>query len=80
VLEFTLPAGYQLDYVPPPVELTSEFGTYLAKIRIENNKLIYSRKLILQSGEHAPDTYESLIRFFKRIHNADNAKLVLVKQ
>ncbi|MDQ4141225.1 MAG: DUF3857 domain-containing protein, partial [Bacteroidota bacterium] len=80
VVTYQLPKGYQLDYIPAPVDIQTVFGRFQTKAEVNNNELIYSRKLTLQQGEHSPEVYEQLISFFKKVVDSDHEKLILKKQ
>jgi len=79
-IRYELPADYKADYIPQPVELKSEFGSFLAKATLEGNQLIFSRQLTLKQGEFSPETYDQFISFLKKVADTDKSKFVLVKK
>ncbi|MGV3504014.1 MAG: DUF3857 domain-containing protein [Adhaeribacter sp.] len=79
-VRFALPEGFQPDYLPPAVSLQNEFGTYTAKAELQGNELVYSRLLVLNSGEFAPDSYGKFHAFLKKVVDADGQKFVLAKK
>lgn len=79
VLTYQLPTGFQPEAMPQAVELQTAFGQYVAKAELKANQVIYTRRLHLYQGEHAPETYEKLVHFLKQVVDKDNEKLVLVK-
>lgn len=42
---FEIPQGYNLNYIPPDKEISMDFANYYCNYTIENNRLIYSRRL-----------------------------------
>ena len=78
-ISYDLPADYKPDYIPQPIELKSDFGSFLAKARLEGNQLIFSRQLTLKQGEYSPETYDQFVSFLKKVVDADRSKFVLVK-
>jgi len=79
-ISYDLPADYRPDYIPQPVELNSEFGSFLAKSSLEGNQLVFSRQLTLKQGEFSPETYDQLVSFLKKVADADRSQFVLVKK
>ena len=79
-IQYNLPADFKLDYIPQTVEINSAFGSYQAKATLQGNKLIFTRRLLLKQGEYAPDTYEQLVDFLKKVVAADTQKFVLAKK
>ena len=45
-----LPAGFEVDELPDPVKLQTEFGTYSAVHSVENGNLVYTRLLSLRGA------------------------------
>ncbi|MCO4293475.1 DUF3857 domain-containing protein [Solitalea sp. MAHUQ-68] len=75
---YEVPVGYSLESKPNDVSLKSEFGEFTASVKLENNQLIYSRKLIRNEGRFAPEKYNALLDFLTAIAKSDKAKVVLV--
>jgi Transglutaminase-like superfamily len=42
-IEITLPAGYQVDEVPPPVDVDYPFGSYRSKTEMSGDAVVYTR-------------------------------------
>jgi hypothetical protein len=79
-IRFVLPAGFKLEYIPPAVTLRNEFGSFSAQAELQGNELVYTRKLVLNQGEFAPETYEQLYTFLKKVADADQEKFVLIRK
>jgi transglutaminase-like putative cysteine protease len=79
-IRFVLPAGFKPEYIPPAVTLRNEFGSFSARAELQGNELVYTRKLVLNQGEFAPETYEQLYTFLKKVADADQEKFVLIRK
>jgi hypothetical protein len=78
--EIELPAGYKPESVPQDVTLQTKFGTYKSSVRVQGNKLVYTRTIERSSGRYPSSDYESLSAFYAAIYKADRSKVVLVKE
>ena len=74
---FKLPAGYRIEYLPPQVELSSDFGQFSAKVEQANGMVIYHRCLKVVEGRYDVSTYNEFYDFYSKIVKSDKAKLVL---
>lgn len=79
-IRYTLPDGFRPEYIPAAVSLRNEFGSFSARAELQGNELVYSRKLVLNQGEFAPETYELLHSFLKKVADADLEKFVLIRK
>jgi hypothetical protein len=80
-ISFTLPEGFHVDSMPDKKEVTSPFGTYDIVAVIEDNGTIsYTRKLIMNKGIYAPDTYDAYRSFLKKIAKLDKTKVLLTQK
>jgi len=75
-----LPAGYEPENIPKPVEIKSKFGEYSSKTTVEKQQLIYVRSVSQNSGLYPPAAFEELRQYYLSIQKADRAKVVLVKK
>lgn len=78
--EIELPAGYKPESVPQDVLLKTKFGTYKSSVRVQGNKVLYTRSIERTSGRYPASDYESLSDFYAAIYKADRSKVVLVKE
>lgn len=78
-ITYTLPKGYKVEFVPKDVVLESEFGRYTANVTVKEDKIIYKRTQLINSNKYAPEKYQSLVDFYKKIYLADKQKAVLAK-
>ncbi|MGV3640451.1 MAG: DUF3857 domain-containing protein [Adhaeribacter sp.] len=79
-IRFALPEGFQPDYLPPGLSLQNEFGSYTTKTELQGNEVVYTRLMVLNQGEYAPDSYEKFHAFLKKVVDADGQKFVLLKK
>jgi len=77
--QITLPAGYVIDELPPPVELQSRYGTYKATIRADRDNLVLVRSLQLLSATVPASDYETIRSFYEKITQTEQIPLVLRK-
>jgi len=79
-VEYTIPEAIYPEFVPPPVKIKSRFGEYEATYQLEQGKIIYTRKMKMNTGEFPAESYSEFIEFFKSINKADNVKVVFVNK
>jgi hypothetical protein len=75
-----LPAGFSVDEVPDAVKIETPFGSYVTSYEVNDNQLIFKRKLSQQATTISPADYETVRRFFESIRAAENAPVVLAKK
>jgi len=75
-----VPAGFQVESLPAPVQLTTAFGTYSAQIqKLADGTLQYVRNLRMPHTRFPRTDYPAYVEFRRKINAADKAQLVLVK-
>jgi Domain of Unknown Function with PDB structure (DUF3857)/Transglutaminase-like superfamily len=77
--DITLPAGYVVDELPPPVEIKYDFGDYRSKVDITGNTLHYRRSFEIKQVRVPMAQVEKLKEFFTRIE-ADERSSAVLKQ
>ncbi|MEQ9425005.1 MAG: DUF3857 and transglutaminase domain-containing protein [Cyclobacteriaceae bacterium] len=75
---YQLPQGMHPEYIPEPVNIESEFGTYSSEVINQEGQLIYVRKLVRNKGRFPAESYEGLRSFYLEISKHDNTKSVMV--
>jgi len=78
--EIKIPAGYRPEAVSPGTTLDSKFGRYTSTVRVEDDKIVYSRRLEKFSGRWPATMYGDLVNFYEQLYKADNSRIVLVKK
>jgi hypothetical protein len=79
-IKYRLPEGIYPEFMPPPVKLTSRFGEYEATFTLDQDKLIYIRRVKMNKGEFPPESYNELIEFYRNLSKADNTKMVFLSK
>jgi hypothetical protein len=78
-ITFNIPAGYKLNKIPLNVHLVKPFGVYDATMTLNNNRLLYKRKIKINDGTYNKDVYDDLVDFFQEVAGSDNYTVSLVK-
>lgn len=76
---YELPEGYQVETLPPPVEITNEFGSYQCFTQMKEGKIVLIRHMEIYKGVKGPEKYNEFREFLEKIAASDNSKCVLVK-
>lgn len=79
-IRFHIPESIYPEFMPEAVKIVSRFGEYEASFKVEAGLLVYTRKLKMNKGEFAPETYNQLVDFYKSISKADNIKMVFLSK
>jgi hypothetical protein len=75
-----IPTGYAPENAIKDVVLKSAFGKYHAAVKLDGDKLIYTRTMEKYSGIFPASEYAEMVRFYEAVFKADRVKLVLVKR
>jgi len=79
-IRYRLPEGIYPEFMPQPVKLSSRFGEYEATFTLDQDNLIYIRKLKVNNGEFPPESYNELVEFYRNLNKADNTKMVFLSK
>jgi len=66
--------------MPQTAKLTSRFGEYEATFTLDQDNLIYIRKLKMNKGEFPAESYNELVEFYRNVNKADNTKMVFLSK
>lgn len=75
-----IPTGYKTESVPKDISLQSKFGTYSVNCKVLADKIIYYRKMQLDSGVYPAASYNELVNFYQSVYQSDRTRIVLVKE
>jgi hypothetical protein len=75
-----LPANYSIESGFDTKSFDALFGSYKTTLKMEGDKLVYTRKELRRVGQFPADKYAELVSFFNNISKADAAKIVLIKK
>jgi len=75
-----VPGGYITESMPQPVKLESKFGKYSCSVKVEGDKIYYTRLYEKNKSRFPASDYAELVKFQEQIYKADRTKIVLVKK
>jgi hypothetical protein len=75
---YTLPKGYNVEFKPVGVKISSQFGEYNASVNVEGNKMVYIRTMSMPKGRFPAATFAEFTEFLKKVVKEDNMQVVLV--
>lgn len=76
---YVLPQNLAVEVMPKDIEIKNNFGIYQASVKQNNNKLIYSRKFILNNGTYPAEKYLDFADFISTVSSSDQMKAVFKK-
>ena len=79
-VRFKLPAGFDVDEVPDPVKIDSEFGSYTASYEVKDGQLLYTRKLVQRAATIPANRYADVRAFFGRVRASEESPVVLARK
>lgn len=75
---YNLPDEIEKNLLPESdKKLKSIFGEYTCRTILDDRKLIFHRKLVMNEGTFPPETYAEFFKFTTEVNTADNLKLIL---
>jgi hypothetical protein len=77
---FVLPAGFVVDEVPTPVNLTTPFGKYSTQYEVKDGKLLFTRSLIMTRTSVPVEKYGEVRDFYSKMLEAEQAPVVLMRK
>jgi len=75
--DITLPAGYEVDELPAPVNVDYPFGSYHSKTIVEGNALKYTRRYEIKQVSVPVSQVEDLKKFYRIIASDERNNAVL---
>jgi len=78
-ITYILPTGYRPDMEPLNINLKKPFGSFRVTVVINDNKLVYKRRVQIIDGNYSKDKYADLVEFYQTIADADSYNVTLVK-
>ena len=75
-----LPSGFAVDEKPADVKLETEFGSYEASWTVEDEKLVFSRRMETRNAVVEPENYQTVRDFYAAILHAEQTPVVLARQ
>jgi hypothetical protein len=68
-----LPAGYEVEQLPDPIDIDIGAARYQASFIQAEGRVIYERRLVVDAITFKVDQYDTVKAFFDRVHQADRA-------
>jgi hypothetical protein len=75
--EITMPAGYEVDDLPPPVDMDYSFASYHSKTEASGNKLKYTRTFEIKELSVPMSKMDDLRKFYRVISSDERNTAVL---
>jgi len=79
-IRYHLPEGIYPEFLPNPIKLKNQFGEYEATFKLDQDNLLYIRRVKMNKGEFPAESYTELIEFYRSINKADNTKIVFLSK
>jgi len=76
---YHLPENIYPEYLPEDIFIETAFGQYAATFTVDQDQLVYVRKLQTKKGVFPAEKYAELVSFYEEIIRADQVKIVLAK-
>lgn len=71
------PTGMYPEVVPEPVHIQASFGEYQSEVHHEADKIMYVRRLKVNSGRYPKEVYNELYQFYQTVSKSDKSKMAL---
>ena len=75
-----IPAGFDVDEMPEPLDLKTEFGAYRAECISRDGTVIYKRSLLLRNTVLPVEQYDAVREFFMSIRNSEQSPVVFIRK
>jgi transglutaminase-like putative cysteine protease len=79
-VRFKLPAGFDVDEMPDPVKITSDFGTYTASCEVKDGQLVFTRTLVQKAATIPVEHYADVRNFYGRVRASEDTPVVLARK
>jgi hypothetical protein len=79
-MEYSLPEGFEIEFIPEPTNIISPFGEYSSSCARKDNTIVYSRQVRRYKGTYPNNMYGELSKFYRDINNADKEQIILIKK
>jgi hypothetical protein len=79
-VRFKLPDGFEVDELPDPLKLDSDYGSYAATYEVKDGHLLFTRTLVQRAATVPADQYKTLRDFYGRIRAVEDSPVVLARK
>ncbi|WP_026753942.1 DUF3857 domain-containing protein [Sediminibacter sp. Hel_I_10] len=77
--EIEIPTDFEVEAMPDELTINSKFGEYTIENELQNNKIVYRRKLVIKEGNYLKSDYK-LYRDFKKEVAKQDASIIVLKK
>lgn len=77
-LEFIIPDGYFIKSFPKNDTLITKYGEFYTSLKVEGNRLCYTRKQLINKGKFPSDEYSDFRSYLKKVSMADKQKVLVM--
>jgi len=78
-VEFVVPNGYEIEFLPNDISFESEFGSFSSTLEKKGNRIEYHRQCKRKEGVFDKTKYMDYVNFVKKIVDADAQRIVIKK-
>lgn len=78
-ITYILPQNYETAGLPEDINLSTDFGEYVASVRVKDKTVIYTRHFGVKKGIHTAEKYTDLREFLEKVSTFDEAMIELKK-
>jgi len=79
-ISIKIPEGYTTESLPQAVDLNSRFGKYRFTVKVDADKIFYTRMEERSRNRFPASDYAELVKFQEQVYKADRSRIVLVKK
>lgn len=79
-IEVQVPEGFIVDELPPSVRAETSFASWEASVSVTEEKLIFTRKLQLETSIIPAEEYRQVRDFFNRVAESEQEPVVLIRR
>src|SRR5690606_25097918 len=76
---YELPDNFKLESLPRPVSVEFPFGKFEMTVEVEENKIRYSRHILINQGVFPAEQYTDLVGFYRTVADSDGERFILKK-
>ncbi|MFH1213139.1 MAG: DUF3857 domain-containing protein [Candidatus Neomarinimicrobiota bacterium] len=79
-ISYLLPEGYNIEAIPPPVEIENEFGRYSLSVQLNKDRLLFDREFRINQKVIPLAQYKEYYDFMRQCEKTDNQKVICKRQ
>src|SRR5690606_21942131 len=76
---YELPDNFKVESLPRPVSMEFPFGRFEMEVKVDDDKVHYTRHIEVKQGLFPPEQYAELVKFYRAVADADASRLILKK-